>query len=279
LLCLHGGPGAPHDYLEPLEAMAATGRRVIFTISWGAATPITRTIRRCGRLAYLSRSLARSGKRWASIGCIMLGNSWGGMLAQEYALIQPSGLASLVLHSSLASVPQWVSEANRLRSELPAKVRETLLKHEVDGTTDEPAYEEAMMVFYRRHVCRADPWPECVTRAFGKLTEDPEVYHVMNGPSEFHVVGVIKDWDITDRLGEISVPTLITSGCYDETTPAIAETLQRAIAGSEWVVFEQSAHLAHAEEPQRYMAVLDAFLSRVEKTGSQVSPSRKPWFL
>jgi L-proline amide hydrolase len=203
----------------------------------------------------------------------------GQLLAQEYAPIQPSGLASLVLHSSLASVPQWVSEANRLRSELPAKVRETLLKHEVDGTTDEPAYEEAMMVFYRRHVCRADPWPECVTRAFGKLTEDPEVYHVMNGASEFHVVGVIKDWDITDRLGEISVPTLITSGCYDETTPAIAETLQRAIAGSEWVVFEQSAHLAHAEEPQRYMAVLDAFLSRVEKTGSQVSPSRKPWFL
>jgi pimeloyl-ACP methyl ester carboxylesterase len=198
---------------------------------------------------------------------------------QGYALIQPSGLASLVQHSSLASVPQWVSEANRLRSELPAKVRETLLKHEVEGTTDDPAYEEAMMVFYRRHVCRADPWPECVTRAFGKLTEDPEVYHVMNGPSEFHVVGVIKDWDITDRLGEITVPMLITSGRYDEATPAIAETLQRGIAGSEWVVFEQSAHLAHAEEPQRYMAVLDAFVSRVEKTGSQVSPSRKPWFL
>lgn len=56
------------------------------------------------------------------------------------------------------------------------------------------------MVFYRRHLCRADPWPECVTRAFGKLTEHPEVYHVMNGPSEFQVVGVIRDWDIDVKV-------------------------------------------------------------------------------
>lgn len=84
------------------------------------------------------------------------------------------------------------------------------------------------------------------------------------GPSEFHVVGVIKDWDVTARLGEINAPALVTSGRYDEATPLIAETVHKGIKGSKWVVFEESAHLAHAEEPERYMAVLADFLARVE---------------
>jgi pimeloyl-ACP methyl ester carboxylesterase len=78
------------------------------------------------------------------------------------------------------------------------------------------------------------------------------------------MTGLIKDWDIRDRLGEIRVPALITSGRYDEATPLIAETIHRGIGGSEWVVFEQSAHLAHAEEPERYNRVLGDFLDRVE---------------
>jgi proline-specific peptidase len=94
--------------------------------------------------------------------------------------------------------------------------------------------------------------------------ENPEVYHTMNGPSEFHVTGELKDWDITGRLDEIRVPTLVTSGRHDEATPAIAETVQRGIAGSEWVIFENSAHMAHAEESERYLQVLDEFLCRVE---------------
>ncbi|MDP2859651.1 MAG: hypothetical protein Q8P50_16995 [Bacillota bacterium] len=86
----------------------------------------------------------------------------------------------------------------------------------------------------------------------------------MNGPSQFHVTGVIKDWDIVDRLSEIRAPTLVTSGRYDEATPAIAKTVHQGIKESEWVVFEHSAHMAHVEEAERYMRVLDEFLSRVE---------------
>jgi len=264
LLCLHGGPGVPHDYLEPLEAMAETGRRVIFYDQLGCGNsdhPHDPSLWSVGlfveELATMRRALGLDQVH-------ILGNSWGGMLAQEYALTQPEGLASLVLHSSLASSHQWVSEANRLRAELPPDVQATLLQHEAAGTTDDPAYEAAMLVFYRRHVCRTDPWPECVNRAFAKLGEDPEVYHTMNGPSEFHMTGLIKDWDIRDRLGEIRGPTLITSGRYDEATPLIAETIHRGIAGSEWVIFEQSAHLAHVEEPERYNRVLGDFLDRVE---------------
>lgn len=264
LLCLHGGPGVPHDYLEPLEAMATTGRRVIFYDQLG-----------CGNSDHPHNpSLWTVDLFVEEVGVVrralgldrihLLGQSWGGMLAMQYALTQPAGLVSLIVASSPASMRLWVAEANRLRRELPSEVQQTLLKHEQAGTTDDPAYQEAMMVFYRRHVCRLDPWPECVNRAFEKLQQNPEVYNTMNGPSEFHVIGVIKDWDIVDRLGEMRVPTLVTSGRYDEATPAIAETVHRGIKGSEWVIFEHSAHLAHVEEPERYVQILEQFLRRVE---------------
>ena len=182
----------------------------------------------------------------------------------EYALRQPEGLSSLVIADSPASMRQWVEEANRLRSELPPAIQETLLKHEAAGTTDDPAYEEAMLVYYRRHVCRAEPWPECVNRAFEKLAQNPEVYHTMNGPSEFHVIGTLKDWNIIDQLGEIRVPTLVISGRYDEATPAIAETVHHGIPGSKWVIFEHSSHMPHVEETERYIQVLNEFLNSIE---------------
>jgi L-proline amide hydrolase len=109
------------------------------------------------------------------------------------------------------------------------------------------------------------PYPEYVERAFAKLAEYPQVYHTMNGPSEFHIIGVIKDFDIRDRLGEITIPTLVTSGRYDECTPMQAEIVKNGIPGAEWVIFEESSHLAHAEEPERYLQVLDEFLTKVER--------------
>lgn len=264
LLCLHGGPGVPHDYLEPLEAMAATGRRLIFYDQLGCGNSDQPHDPSLWTIDLFVEEVEAVRLALGLDRIHLLGQSWGGMLAMQVALTRPAGLASLIVASSPASMPQWVAEANRLRTELPPEVQQTLLKHEEAGTTEDPAYQEAVMAFYRRHVCRADPWPECLNRAFEKLLRNPEVYNTMNGPSEFHVTGVIKDWDIVDRLGEIRVPTLITSGRYDEATPAVAETVSRGIQGSVWVIFEHSAHMAHAEEPKRYMRVLDQFLSRVE---------------
>ena len=83
----------------------------------------------------------------------------------------------------------------------------------------------------------------------------------MNGPSEFHVVGSIKDWQSKDRLREIRVPTLLVSGRHDEATPALQEALLGGIAGSEWVCFEESSHLPHVEERDRYMQVVGDWLA------------------
>jgi L-proline amide hydrolase len=267
LLTLHGGPGAAHDCIEPLGELAAQGRRVIFYDQLG-----------CGRsdkphdpslwmieLFLDELDAVRSELRLERIH--LFGLSWGGMLAMEYALRRPPGLASLVLASAPASMQRWTAEADRLRRLLPATVQETLVRHERDGSTDSAEYQQAMLVFYERHVCRRKPWPDPVRRSIDQLMANPEVYLTMNGPSEFHVTGTLRDWSVLERLGEIQVPTLVTCGRHDECTPEMSTETAGAIPGAELAVFEESAHFAQAEEPERYRQVVGRFLERVEATG------------
>jgi L-proline amide hydrolase len=105
----------------------------------------------------------------------LYGQSWGGMLALEVALSGAPGIASLVLSNAPASMPLWVAETMRLRRVLPADVQAVLDAHEQAGSTDSPAYQEAMMLFYGRHVCRLDPWPDCLVRSLSAMEEDPRV--------------------------------------------------------------------------------------------------------
>jgi L-proline amide hydrolase len=193
----------------------------------------------------------------------VVGQSWGGMLALEHALDHPPGLRAIVVADSPASMPLWVEEANRLRKELPPDVQETLTRHEAEGTTADPAYEEAVRVFYDLHLCRV-PWPDCVERSFAQMAEDPTVYHTMNGPSEFHCIGSLRTWDITERLPEIDTPTLLVSGRYDEATPHIVEQIHSRIPGAQWELFEESSHMPHVEEPEAFLARVEAFLQTVD---------------
>ena len=265
LVVLHGGPGASHDYLLSLADLAHDGRAIVFYDQIGN-----------GRSTHYP---GRNGDFWTvdlfvrelhnlvdSLGIAdrhhTLGSSWGGFLAQEYALTQPAGLRSQVLADTAASFPDFLAEANRLRAELPPEVEATLKRHEEAGTTDDPEYEEACMVFYKRHLCRLEEWPQEVVDAFDWIAKDPTVYHTMNGPSEFHVIGSIKDWQVKDRLGEIAVPTLLVSGRYDEAGPSLQETLKTGIHGSEWELFEESSHMPHYEERERYMQVVGDWLAR-----------------
>ena len=264
LVCLHGGPGALHDYIDSLGVLAEDGRRVVFYDqigcgrSWVEADPSNWTVELfVDELRNLRDQLGLENIH-------LFGSSWGGMLAMEYALTQPAGLACLVLSSSPASIPVWAEETNRLRRELPEQVQRVLDEHEAAGTIDSPEYEAAAMEFYKLHVCRLDPWPDAVLRTFAGMEEHPDVYLTMQGPNEFVATGTLKNWDITGRLAEIRLPTLITAGRHDEFTPRQAEALNRAIAGSELVTFESSSHMQFAEEPQRYREVVSAFLDRVE---------------
>jgi len=265
LLLLHGGPGASHDYLWSLAAMAETGRRVIFYDQLGCglshigvSRPAMWTVDLyCEEIDVVRRALGLERIH-------LLGQSWGGMLAMEYLIRQPRGVASATIASSPASMIQWVAEANRLRQQLPPAINAVLLEHEGAGTTTSPEYQTTMLQFYNRHVCRVVPNPDYVARSFAKLAEHPEVYFTMNGPSEFHVTGTLKNWDIIGQLHKIAVPTLVTSGRHDEATPLIARTVHEGIRGSEWVLFENSSHMAHVEEREAYLRLLTRFIGEHE---------------
>jgi len=264
LLILHGGPGATHQYLEPLIELAQSDRRVIFYDQIGCG----RSDRPAGPDFYEVQTFVDEVDAVrAQLGLDrvhVLGQSWGGMLAMQYALTHPAGLASIAVADSPASMTLWVSEANRLRAELPPDVQATLTKHEMEETTADPAYSAASDVFYRRHVCRLSIWPDCVERTMRALADDGYVYGLMNGPSEFHCIGKLKTWDITDRLHEISVPTLLLSGAFDEATPLIVGTIHARIPQSEWIVFPASSHMPHVEEPVAFNAAVRGFLAGIE---------------
>jgi len=265
LLLLHGGPGACHDYLWSLAAMADTGRRVIFYDQLGCGlSHIDESKPEMWTVDLYVKEVDAVRKALGLDRIHLLGQSWGGMLAMEYMIRQPEGVASVTIASSPASMIQWVEEANKLREQLPPEINAALLKHEADGTTNSPEYVTAMTEFYNRHVCRVVPNPDYVQRSFTKLGEYPEVYNTMNGPSEFFVVGTLKNWNVIPQLGKINAPTLVTSGKFDEATPIIAETVHKGIPGSEWVLFENSSHMAHVEEADRFRQILSAFISRHE---------------
>jgi proline-specific peptidase len=269
LLCLHGGPGAGWHHLESYQELAE-GRRVVFYDQLG-----------CGNS---SVDAPHDPAMWTTelyveeveavreaLGLdrvIVLGQSWGGMLALAWAITQPPGLAGLIVQSSPGSVPFWMTEVARIRSELPADVQEVLDRHEAAGTTHDPEYEAAAMVFYRRHVCRTDPWPDWLDRCFAALGANPEVYETMNGPNEFHVIGTIRDFDVEAQLREIDVPTLLVSGRHDEVTPATVERVHARLPRSEWLVLEESSHMAQAEQPEETFAAIRRFLAEVEASPS-----------
>lgn len=264
LVVAHGGPGCTHDYVDSFKDIAALdGRPVIHYDQLGNGNS-TRLPQKGADFWTVALFLDELDALLTHLGIAeryaFLGQSWGGMLGAEHAVRQPEGLKALVIANSPANMHTWVSEANRLRRELPTDVQSTLLKHENVGTITDPEYIAASRVFYDRHVCRVSPWPPEVARTFAIMDEDNTVYRNMNGPTEFHVIGTMKDWTIEDRLPQIMAPTLLISGRHDEATPEVVRPFVERVPGCRWVVFEQSSHMPHVEEKALCLVTISDFL-------------------
>ncbi len=262
LVCLHGGPGSTHYYFQPLEQLAEEGRRLVVYDQLGCGNSDRPDDPDLWTVELFVDELRTVREALGLDRIHLLGTSWGSMLAIEYALTRPAGLVSLVLNSPPTASETWMAEARRLRDELPEDVRRTLAEHEAAGTTDHPDYEAAEEVFWRKHILLVDPPPDFVVR--GRAERGKQVYESLWGVSEWNANGKLRNWDVRDRLSEIAVPTLVTSGKYDECTPKLAEDAQRLIPGAERVLFEESSHSAYVEEPERFRAVLTDFLARAE---------------
>ena len=262
VLALHGGPGLPHESLEPLEALADGGRPVVFYDQLGCGNSTRPIDPEPWSVDLFLRELAAVRRELGLHRVHLLGHSWGGLLAMEHAMGGAGGLASLVLVGAVVSGPMVFECRRRFYEKLPPGTREAIREHETAGTFDDPEYAEAMDLFYQRYACRLDPWPGWLNRALSKM--DVEANAAMWGPPGAPEPGPLATLDLRPRLGKIRAPTLVVAGRYDGMTSGQEREIHVGIPGSELVVFEESSHYPFAEERGRFFAPLEDFLTRVE---------------
>ena len=272
LVIVHGGPGGTHDYLEPLETLADE-RPVVFYDQLGAGKSDAPDDIELWTNARLIEELGSVLDGLSLARVHLLGHSWGTLIAAEYALQAPERLVSLVLANPTLSLPRYAAGTAGLRAALPPEVRATLDRHEAAGTTDSDEYQEASMAFYAHHICRLDPWPDVLIQALSHVNQ--VIYERMQGPSEFQITGTHKDYDVTGRLGELRVPTLFLCGRYDAARPEDTAWYHSLVPGAELVIFEESSHVPHLEEPGRYQRVLRDFLHRMDQAPADTQPRVK----
>lgn len=262
LLVLHGGPGVPHDYLEPLEALAGE-RPVIFYDQLGCGnsdrpgdTALYSVARYVEELTLVREALAPGNIH-------LLGQSWGTMLAVEYLLRnQPDGVKSLTLSAPYLSTALWEADQQDWIRQLPEATADTIRACEARSDFDSPAYQEALMVFYNKHVCRMNPWPHCMIRSMEKMGGD--VYNYMWGPSEFTMNGSLKNADLTPDLPHLQLPVLFTCGELDEATPETTRFYSSLIPGSKMITFTMASHSHHLEKQALYLQTVRGFLAECE---------------
>ncbi|MGS1097160.1 proline iminopeptidase-family hydrolase (plasmid) [Aquamicrobium terrae] len=261
VLCLNGGPGLPCDYLrEAHSCLIDHGYRVVAFDQLGTGAsdrPDDASLWTIGRYVAETEAVRRE----LGLGKVhLLGHSWGGWLAIDYALTHPENLASLILADTVADIPHLVSELERLRAALGSETVAMMQKHEAEGTLDHPEYMAAITLLNYRHVCRLPEWPAPVRRSLDDWNMGP--YVTMQGPNEFLYTGNLKDWNRVPDLPKIKAPVLIVNGEHDELTPACALRMKTAMPEAEVGIIRNSSHMPFYENPEDYYRVLVDFLSR-----------------
>jgi len=252
-----------HDYVRNLESLAdETGRTVIHydQLGCGRSTHLPDAPRDFWTPQLFVDEFENLVRHLGLEKVHVLGQSWGGMLGAEIAVRQVPQVQSLAICNSPASMQLWVEGAAELRALLPPEVRDALDRHEADDTVTDPEYLQATAVFYSRHVCRIVLTPQDLVDSEAQMEAEPTVYHTMNGPNEFHVIGTLRNWSVIDRLPRVTVPTLVVAGEFDEATPATWQPFLDLIPGSVGHVFVGASHCTHIEQPEEFRAVIARFL-------------------
>jgi proline iminopeptidase len=258
ILTFHGGPGAGHNYLHALGALGED-RSVIFYDQLGCGLADSPGDEKIYTIQRAVDEVDAVRKALGLEKVILYGHSWGSMLAIEYLCQgRGAGVEKLILGGALASVPQTVAGQQRLINQLPDGKGQRMRELEAAGQTATPEYQALTQLFYDRHVCRVRPDAEAA-KSFDIVAKSI-AYRVMNGPNEFTITGVIKDWDRRADLSKITLPTLITTGEFDEVTLDCHETIRDGIKGSRLEVMKNCSHMTMIEKPSEYVALLKGFV-------------------
>ncbi|MCC6931836.1 MAG: proline iminopeptidase-family hydrolase [Deltaproteobacteria bacterium] len=261
-MVVHGGPGGSHDYLLPPSALAKE-RPVVFYDQVGCGnseqpsdTALWSISRYAEELDIVRRTLRLKPAH-------ILGHSWGAMLALAFlGQFGEKNIYSLILFGPLVDTDRWLTDAKACLAQFPEELQQQVKQAKQSGAYDSEDYQNAMIEFYKRHLCRLSNWPEELTATIKKLSAP--IYQYMWGPSEFTVLGTLKEASMLPVLKTLSLPVLFTAGEYDEAAPRNIYDFQRLTKDSCVQIFTDASHNHHLEKTVGYLNVVSDFLSRID---------------
>jgi proline iminopeptidase len=274
LLLLHGGPGASHEYFEALETqLAQKGIEFIYYDQLGSAfsdqpddVSLWNVDRFVDEVEQVRIALGLDKDNF-----FLLGHSWGGILAAEYALKHGDHLKGLIISNMMMSIPDYNKYADTVLAKQmnPAVVSE-IKGIESRGEYDSPRYMELLIPnFYHEHICRLPEWPAAVNRAFGSTNK--KIYVLMQGPSEFGASGLLEKWDRKADLPKLAMPTLVIAGAHDTMDPAHMKWVSTQVQHGSYLLCPNGSHLAMWDDQQVYVNGLISFLTAIDHGAQRVA--------
>jgi len=267
VLLLHGGPGATHEYFEALERFAGgEGIELIYYDQLGSAysdQPKDESLWTIERFVDEVEQV-RVALGLTKDDFYLLGHSWGGMLAVEYALAHPEQLKGLVISNMMMSIPDYNRYANDVLAKgMDAAVVREIRELEKKGEFESPRYMVLLLPnFYAKHICRLAEWPDAIMRAFNKLNK--QVYVLLQGPSEFGASGRLEQWDRKADLPRIQVPTLVIGATHDTMDPEHMRWVSSQVKHGSFLLCREGSHMAMWDDQRSYVSGLVRFLKETD---------------
>ena len=265
VLLLHGGPGSTHEYFESFESfLPKEGIEFIYYDQLGSYrsdkptdTSLWVTERFVEEVEQVRQALHLDSSNF-----YLLGHSWGGILAMEYALKYQQNLKGLIISNMMSSCPAYAAyNKNVLQKQMDPKIVDSILMFEKENKTADPQYMNLLMNnYYNKHICRVNPLPEPVSRMFAHT--NTQVYTIMQGPSEFGISGRLALWDRTADLYRIKVPALVIRGMHDTMDPDFMEMMSKKLGNGQLVSCPNGSHCSMWDDQPNYFKGLVTFLKR-----------------
>lgn len=267
ILLLHGGPAMTHEYMECFETFFQRQGFEFYEYdqlgSYYSDQPkdssLWTTERFVGEVEQVRQAIGAD-----STNFYVLGNSWGGILAMEYALKYQKHLKGLLVANMVASAPEYGRYADEvLAKQMKPEVLDEVKALEAKKDFNNPRYMELLIPnFYHEHLCRLKEWPDAFNRTMKHVNS--EIYSMMQGPSEFGISGRLANWDIKNRLKEITVPTLMIGAKYDTMDPKAMEEQSKLVKNGRYLYCPNGSHLSMWDDQQVFMNGVIKFIKDID---------------
>lgn len=267
ILLLHGGPAMTHEYMECFESFFPEQGFEFYEYdqlgSYYSDQPKDSSLWTTERFVEEVEQV-RTALGMNKDNFYLLGNSWGGILAMQYALKYQDNLKGLLICNMMASCPEYGRYAEEvLAKQLKPEVLTEIKAIEAKADFANPRYMELLIPnFYKEHLCRLEEWPDGFNRSMKHA--NGEIYTMMQGPSEFGIAGRLANWDVKNRLKEIKVPTLMVGAKHDTMDPKAMEEQSKLVQKGRYLYCPNGSHLAMWDDQKVFMEGVIQFIKDVD---------------